>query len=126
MLVELVGVLENGGERATGVPANPRRAVVVPRGGNVTLRVSVLLSDTGGSVVGGTLTMTLKKKASDASTLLSKSVALGSDFTLLPTDTKGLDPGIYAFDVWHTDGAGVRNPVVPLSPFHLEPAATLP
>jgi hypothetical protein len=130
MVIELIGVLETGGPRAAGVPVDPRRTLTVPLGTSLTLRVSVLASD--GSQVQlpiNSLAWTVKKSPLDTSAAFTKTgpAVAGAvcDFSLLPADTKNLSPGKYVFDVWYVV-AGVRNAVVPLSPFELEYAATLP
>lgn len=45
-------------------------------------------------------------------------------FTVDPADTRVLAPGRYVYDCWLRTAAGVRTPVVPLSPAMIEPAAT--
>jgi hypothetical protein len=45
---------------------------------------------------------------------------------MVPATTKLLTPGRYAYDIWLTDAAGLRNAVVPVSPFILEPSVTFP
>ena len=133
MLLELTGVLEDGSLRGSSVPLNPRRTIEFPQGGSVTLRLRVVTAD-GSQVVGGTVKWTMKKKSSDSPLLVkSATLAVSTDLTLLPADTKNWEPGYYVYDIWHqapesglglNDGA--RNDVVPLSALHLEPAATLP
>jgi hypothetical protein len=131
MLLELIGVLETGGARASNVPANPRKTLTVPIGASLTLRVSVV--ETNGSQVQldtNSLTWTLKKSPRDADKLLLKrgpaAPAAQCDFSMVPNDTKQALPGRYVYDVWYTDANGNRNAVVPLSPFELEFVATLP
>jgi hypothetical protein len=127
MVIDLVGVLEDGGPRSSGVPENPRLALSFPIGSNVTLRLRVVLPS-GQNAPAGTLTWTLKKKPEDAQKVFVKTATLAAgaaSFAVLPADTKRFAAGQYVYDVWHEVG-GVRNAVVPLSPFRLEAAATLP
>lgn len=131
MNLSLTGVLEDGSPRGASVPNNPRRALNVPLGGDVSLALSMVKADgapltlAGGDVV----LLTVKKKPSDQQAVFQKTGAHTSTglatFTLVPTDTKQLTPGLYCYDVWVTFG-GKRSPLVPVSPFQLEPAATLP
>lgn len=127
MVIDLTGVLENGTPRSTGVPENPRLALSFPIGSSVTLRLRVVLPS-GQSAPAGTVTWTLKKKPDDANKVFAKTATLAAgaaSFSVLPADTKRFSAGLYVYDVWH-EAAGVRNAVVPLSPFRLEAAATLP
>lgn len=124
-VVELVGVVDNGTAVAPGVPTNPRKPISHTRGGSLTVRVTVVGSD--GSMVtltGATLALTIKKKPSDYVPDISKTGAnyggAYSEFSLTPADTKNLEPGLYAYDVWLSKD-GQRTPVVPASPFWLEP-----
>lgn len=130
MLLQLTGVLEDGSSRAEGssVPFNPRKSIAFPLGTSLTIRLQVVTSE-GTPVVGGTVRLAAKKRASDGSPAFFKEVsplAASVDFVITPTDTKSLEAGRYVYDVWHIAGDGARNAVVPLSPLWLEPAASLP
>ena len=125
MQIELTGVLEDGSAFAAGVPTNTRKALSLPIGEDVTLLVTVM-RPTGEIVTGGLLTWTAKKLPTDSSKTFQKNklCSAQTQFTLTPADTKKLEPGMYAFYIWHTALDGKRNAVIPLSPLHLEPAAT--
>lgn len=137
MILSLTGVLDDGSIRAEGssVPYNPRQALAFQLGTSLTVRVRVVTPD-GNPVIGGTVKLTVKKRAGDSSPALpAKSAALtpSVDLSITPADTKSLEPGRYAYDIWHQAAEtgpglndGARNAVVPLSPLWLEPAATLP
>ncbi len=129
MLLSLTGILEDGSVRAEGssVPANPRTAIAFQLGTSLTIRLRVVTPE-GNQVVGGTVRLAVKKRASDGSPAFFKVVTLAasSDFVVTPADTKSLEAGRYAYDIWHTAVDGSRNAVVPLSPLWLEPAASLP
>lgn len=127
MQLEILGVLEDGGLRGAAVPTNPRRTLRMPLGASLTLNARVVRAN-GSPVTGGTLTWTVKKKPSDTQPSFQKLATCADPtvFTVTPADTKQLTAGVFVFDVWHTDGSGNRNAVVPLSPFLIEPAATPP
>jgi hypothetical protein len=125
-VVELLGVVDDGTPAGPGVPINPRKPIAMTRGGSLTVRVTVVGRD--GVMVtltGASLLLTVKKKPSDYVPDISKTgVNYGgaySEFALGPADTKNLEPGLYAYDVWLTKG-GERTPVVPASPLWLEPS----
>lgn len=129
MVLNLIGVLEDGSPRSTGVPINPRQALSFPIGSSVTLNLRVVTAD-GKSAPAGIVTWTLKKRPEDTSRVFAKTATLSggnASFTVDPADTKRFEAGQYVYDVWHAATVGgARNPVVPLSPFRLEAAATLP
>ena len=132
LVIDLVGVLEDGSVPSAGVPQNPRRTLSFPVGSDVTLRLA-LVTASGAAVplAGGSLLFTLKKRFSDTDAQVSRAAALDApssglaSFRFGPTDTKNLTSGQYAYDIWYTDSDGRRNAVVPTSPLILEPALTL-
>lgn len=135
MIIRLTGVLDSG-ENHTGLaPENPRITVSLPRG--VTATVEVRVVTPGGQPVdlsGYAAVMTVKKSSTldspDPGFVKSGTVSTGEKnlvtFSVAPGDTKPLTPGRFVYDVWVTSGAGARDPVVPISPLNLEPAATPP
>jgi hypothetical protein len=127
MLLSLVGVLEDGGVRSPHVPINPRTTLNMTLGADVTLSVRVVRPN-GQPVVGGTLTWTVKKKATDMQASFTKAGDCKdpTTFTVTPADTKRLTPGLFIYDVWHTAADHTRNAVVPFSSLFIEPAATTP
>ena len=127
MKITLTGVVEDGTDRASDVPANPRTPLVVPLGVDLEVELTVVTAD-GGAVTPDSVVLTVKKKATDTQAAITKSGVVGASttiFTLAPTDTKDLEPGLYAYDVWVTV-SGKRDPVIPTSPFILEAAVTRP
>lgn len=128
MIIHLSGLLDDGAPLAAGVAANPRRAVSVVRGQDVTIAVTVTTPQ--GEPVDvsspAALVLTVKKRPQDYQAVATKAatVAAGvASFALTPADFKNESPGLFVYDVWLTK-SGARNPVVPLSPLHLEAAAT--
>lgn len=127
MKIALTGVLEDGSDRAADVPANPRTPMVVPLGVDLTVELTVVSAD-GAVQTPDSVVLTVKKKATDTQAAITKSGVVGAEttvFTLAPSDTKDLEPGLYAYDVWATT-SGKRDPVIPTSPFILEAAVTRP
>lgn len=127
MVIDLVGLVEDGSAFATGVARNPRREIGVAQGQDVTIQVKVQ-TPAGQTVVltGGSAVLTVKKHPADDTTLISKAAVISGDtatFTLAAADTKPsrMDSGRYTYDVWLTMG-GKRDPVVPASGFVLYPA----
>ena len=132
LTLDSVGVLVDGSTLASGVPANPRKALSFPSGSDATLRFSLVNSaGVPVSLIGGTLTFTLKKRYTDYDALISRNgtpdlLSTGvATFRFVPSDTKNLFAGAYSYDIWFTDALGNRSAVVPTSPFMLEPAVTL-
>lgn len=123
----LIGVVEDGSSRASGVPANPRASLSMPIGSTAGLTVRVVRPD-GSTVTGGTLTWTVKKAPKDTLALFTKSAALGASgsvtFTVAATESKNATAGWYSYDVWLTGSSSQRVAVVPLSPIYMEAAAT--
>jgi hypothetical protein len=136
MLIYLVGVLEDGAIRADFLPQNPRKAVRVQKGADVTIRVQVFHANgtkadlrTGAA----SLALQVKRKSSDVPPLIAKAATLTAaadgvgEFTFTPSDTlsTNIPPAVYVYDVWLTQ-SGKRDAVVPISPFIIEPAVQLP
>lgn len=138
MIADVLGVWDDAAPRPVdgSVPANPRVQLRLTLGASYTLRLTVVTR--GGVALDFgrdpevSLIWTVKKTTNEWSPTLKKTgtpvPSRGrncADFSLVPNDTKFLQPGVYVYDIWVTF-LGERNPVIPTSPFLLEPAATLP
>lgn len=126
VLIELLGILEDGNPHAVGLTADTRTAISFPLGTNLTLRVRVV-RPVGDTVKTGVLSFSLKKDPSDNPALVKANLLISgetTDVVITPHDTENLDPGYYVYDVWHTALGGERNPVIPLSPAQLSPSVT--
>lgn len=128
MVIDLIGVIEDGFPRSAALPANQRTTLQFPIGTDVTIRLRILWArgepvDLAGWVV----TLTARKRPND-------SIAFQKVATVQPTQGRGradalvasgdtkprLQPGRYVFEVTALDGAGKRNSAVPISPLVLE------
>jgi len=137
MIIDLLGIVPDGSTLdRSRVPDNPRQRVRLVQGSTLVFRLKVL-SPAGVPVdlstdPAVTLYLTVKKDPTCAAIAL---VAAGSldplvaknyaTFTLTPSATKGLSPGLYAYDVWLTYN-GVRDAIIPASSLHVEPGLRLP
>lgn len=133
LVIELTGVLDDSQPLAAGVPVNPRKAIGVPLASDFLVRGRFLKANGGAlNLAGGSLTMTIKKRATDTNYVVARTATIESagggvaSFRFVPVDTKRFEPGRYAYDIWFTDADGVRNSLVPTSPFELQAAVTLP
>ena len=124
MKICVTGVLEDGTPRQPNVPVNPRVHLNVPRGTDLELEVAVVtplgipVSLTG---VGTELLFTLKKSPQEDPPRITKTATLSGNtgtFLIVPADTQRLQPGLFGWDVWLTKD-GLRDAVIPLSPFNL-------
>jgi len=131
MIVRVTGVLQDGTPLRPGVPTNPRAAVSVPRGSDVQIVVTIV---TPGNVAvpltgdGTEVLLTVKKRPDDGRPEFVKAASVSGNvatFLIQPGDTRWMDPGLYGWDVWLTKD-GLRDAVVPLSPFILEEANQTP
>lgn len=135
---DLIGILEDGTapNALSGVPETARITLAMTQGSTLKVRLSVV--NTAGTPirfaddVAVAVTMTVKRNAQqDAAdlTIIGTFVPLAgvnrADFSLSPLATKFLIPGRYVYAVWLTFN-GSRDPVVPPSPFRLEPGLQLP
>ena len=127
MRVALTGVLEDGTPRRAGVPVNPRTTLNVPQGVDLELVVDVVTSSGVGvnlEVEGTELLLTVKRRPSESTPRIVRKASLAGrrgTFLVEPGATRRLLPGLFSFDVWLTKN-GLRNPVIPLSPFNLQAA----
>lgn len=135
---DLIGVLEDGAapNALSDVPENARIELRMTQGS--TLKVRLTLMNTAGTPVrladdvSAAVWMTIKRRASQDTPDMSIVGALvpvdganRADFSISATATKYLAPGRYVYDVWLLF-QGSRDPVVPISPFILEPGLLLP
>ena len=136
-VTRLVGVVRNGTGTSPRLPANTRQELRMSCGATQTIDLQVLQS-TGEpfDLTSYTVTLTVKKntmqdyvppglKKTGVVVHLVPSTAV---FSIAPNDTKFMATGRYVYDIWisETGNPGQRACVVQLSPFILEPAATLP
>jgi hypothetical protein len=127
MVITLVGLLDDGTPHADGQsPLNPRTAITIPRGGDVTIRLTVKTPQ--GEDVSlaspATLVLTVKKHAQD-SKIFTKTPTIvngAAEFSITPADMKQQDPGYFVYDIWRTSG-GKTDEVMPMSPLYLEASA---
>jgi hypothetical protein len=139
VLTSLTGVLEDGSNRGPAVPFNARVPLIVVQTETATVRVSALYA--GGAPVPlaqvASFLMLSVRKNPDGPTVfvprlgvLRPAVGINVvDFDLAPFDTlpsRGVQPGNYVFDVWLTRPSGAREPLIPTSPFVLEPTVNQP
>lgn len=126
--MRLTGVLQDGSPPRPGVPLNPRVAITLSKGQALTIELTVV--NAGGVAVpltGTVPTLTIKKRPQDQKLLQYVAPSIVGNvatFQIPALDTKKkIDhPGPYIYDIWVTVG-GALQPVVPLSPFIVEPAA---
>jgi len=125
MKISITGVLDDSSPYVPGVPTNPRRNLEVPRGTDLELVVSVVTPSNVPVLLTGDgteLLLTVKKSPAEHPPRIVKAASLSGNvgtFLIQPGDTRRMDPGLYGWDVWLTKD-GLRNPVVPLSPFSLQ------
>lgn len=131
---DLLGILEDGTGKSAELPITPRVTLQMTRGSTLRVRLQVL-GENGAPVnlANGpaTLALVVKRKASQGSADLIVTGALNpsegvnrAEFAITPDNTKFLDPGRYTYDVWMTHPGG-RDPIVPYSPFLIEPGLQL-
>jgi len=130
-VLNMIGVLNNGSRLDESlVPTNPRTPIRYTVGSSLTINVALLYPDgqavdlTNGSPV---TTLTVKITSDDdtpqekiTGTILGQPTAGIVTFALVPTAFRTLDPGRYIYDIWLVQ-SGNRDPVIPASPFYLEP-----
>lgn len=138
MVIDLLGVFDDGSPLAPTVPANPRQQINVVQGASITIRGTYVRND--GSPVwlaqdpNFSLVLSVSKNTfqSNGFPLLKFTGVLdptrgvnAANFTIAPGELRFYtSPGRYVYDVWLTY-QGVRNPVNPLAPFVVQPAALL-
>ena len=134
MRATLTGVVNQDASRPPGTrplaQAGPQE-IRLPRGGTLTVDLSVLTADGGPQdLTGWTTILQVKRFANDDPADIAKTatvVGLGlARFAVVPADTRRLEPGRYVYDVWTTDPAANRYQVVPVGVLVLLPTVTLP
>lgn len=138
MVVDLIGIVDGGGPRDPNLPLFAQKQINMVSGSSVTVRISVFREDGTPIPLAADpsllLTLAVSRSSYDYAPIpqLKKQASLAplvapnaATFAIIPSDTKFLPPGRYVFAVWMTY-QGVRDAVVPLSPFVIEPAGLLP
>lgn len=127
MVIDLVGILDDGSAYAPGIPLNPRKQLNIPKGGDVTIRLSVFTPN--GEAVSlaspVALVLTVKNRPEDSAIFSRTPTVVGTvaSFAITPADMRQQEAGFYVYDIWLTDSGGKTNPVVPLSPLQLQAAS---
>ena len=134
MVIELLGVLENGTNPLdVQIPSNPRTTVTVPQGSTVTVVLTV--KDPQGLTINlpaaTSVKLTMKKRPQDQPPIFQLT---GSAVPLRPNvvafdvptlATNRLEWGRYCYDIWMLGPDGAANQVMPVSPFVVAPASLL-
>jgi hypothetical protein len=134
MLIHLTGVLGTGDNPGRSVPANARTALRLTQTATVTVQLAAFQS--GGPplpLTGAALVLSVGRRPSDLP-MIQKTGTLDPqagpnvvNFQFDPADTRPdlVPSGRYVYDVWMTV-AGVRDILVPASPFVVEPTTGRP
>jgi hypothetical protein len=143
----LTGVVQNGAPQSPSVPSNAAvRLGPIPIAASVSIEIDVVNPD--GTPVnlaasGISLEFSVKKSPMQSYAIFpgfEKTVTSAANpvarprpnavlVKIVPTDTQNLQPGNWVYDVWllnTSTSPTTREPIVPLSPFVLVPAVTLP
>lgn len=134
MVIELLGVLENGTNPLdVHVPSNPRTTVTLPQG--ATARIVLTVKDPQGVTIDLTaatsVKFTMKKRPQDQPPifqLTGMAVPLRPNvvaFDVPIIATNRLEWGRYCYDIWMLGPDGAANQVMPVSPFVVAPSSTL-
>ena len=137
MLLYLTGVVDNGAALGPDVPVDQHQTLRYPLGANATIRLTVV--DNSGVAVdltGCTCALEIKRSPLERVPVIQRKTAVNipslgknvADFTFVPTDFAYVPtgPGRYMYEVWLTDAASKRSPIVPLSVWLLQAAIVLP
>jgi hypothetical protein len=134
MLIHLTGVLGTGDNPGRRLPSNARTALRLTQTATVTVQLAAF--DSGGpplDLAGADLVLSVGRRPSDLPIILKPGVLdlqAGpnvANFYFVPADTKPdlVPSGRYIYDVWMTV-AGVRDILIPSSPFVIEPTTGRP
>ena len=137
MIIDLICIVDDGGETDRSLPSNARTAIRISRGADVTIRLS-LFNRSGPPyriASADVITFTAGKRSNpDADADISKVAALAradgpnrSNVTLVPGDTKDVQNRVLLYDIWLArDGTGTREPIMPTSPMYIDGAVKGP
>jgi hypothetical protein len=132
MIVDMLGIIEDGSPRAPTTPTTAGSQLQFAAGEDVTVRLRVITPAGVPGDTTSTYTLTIKKRSTDgvavASVVGVAAPLSGSghlEFDITSQMTKLQPPGRYVFDVWRDDGS-TKQPVVPLLPLLLRPRGLLP
>lgn len=135
MVVQLVGVVLDGSPWGAKVPRNTRRELHMPKGGSLTLVLDVMTqSGMAYDLTGKTVTLTVKRSSQQVvpppgfakAFIQDTRIKSRTSATIVPADSKFMEPARYVYDVWVIASPTSRDVVIPLSPFVIEAAVTLP
>lgn len=125
MVIDVIGIIEDGSPRGPNVPASARQSISIVQGADVVLRLKLVKSDGAPYAPStGEYLWSFRKKNNGIrmrrSGVPTPNIADGSvTFVLTGAETAALKAGIYIYDVWLTDG-GVTDAVIPLSELVVE------
>lgn len=130
LVIPLLGVVNDGRKFSGSVPQYNAQQVDVPAGVSCTLNVEVVYPDGSPAAIEGAYILTVKR------TPFALTVPLGFiksgtragnvvSFTFGPTDTAGMAPRRYIYDVWVT-ADGDRTNLIPVSSLVLLPVSSRP
>lgn len=121
MIIDLLGIIEDGSLRAPTIPIIAGHELRFAAGEDVTVRLTVVKPTGEPGDVTSTYTLTIKKRSLDDFALVTAvGVAQPLDgpgrlnFTISSTLTKDTEPGRYVYDVWRNDGSTKMQIVAPL------------
>jgi len=133
VILDLVGVYQDGSAQSSDVPFNPRQALALTQGATVLLRLHVVTtSGVPVDILGGgwSLVWSAKKVRNGCSFKRQGAAILSAgagrvDFLLTAAETAALKTGKYGYDVFMIGPGGVQEPVVPFSELVVEPSKYL-
>ena len=136
MVIDLLGILEDGSPRSPLLPPFAQKQVNIVAASSATFRISVVCADGTPVALAEDPALILTLAVSESSYMsplpnLKKQAVLTplagintATFSLSPGDTKFAPPGRYVYAVWMTY-RNERNAVIPVSPFVIGPAGLL-
>jgi len=127
MVVNITGIIVDTQHRAPNVPNDPALSISMPQGGSATIRMRLIFASSAPVPVSMLKTATVprlvvRQRISGA----AKALSIDAEwdrlterwvFIALPTKTRNMSPGRYAYDVWITMADDSREQVVPVSAF---------
>jgi hypothetical protein len=132
MIIDLLGVIEDGSVRAPDVPTVVGKQLQFTAGEDVTVRLQVIRPSGAPGDTSSTYTLTIKKRTADG-TAIAAAVGVAQpldgagrlNFTIPSNSTHEAEPGRYVYDVWRNDGI-TKQPVITALPVILRPRCLLP